>query len=504
MKQLLISILSCCALIHTSKAQEYIPWESNILSDSISWSDDFSVDEHRSIHPRIINRRSNTSFAKTNKQQAPIFKVIPVSDLVYGNTKSMHQFRSGVGFAANYIHQSGFSMKFAYLGGISNTNAINYTGGVYPFALIRRPIKSSQLWQTHDVRFRLSYSPNKFFNFQTGIDHNMLGEGNRSLLLGDYGSPYPFAQMRIKVWRMEYVALHSYLQNPTANMQSTRPKFSAIHYLSMNLHKRFNLSFFEAIVYDGMVGNQRRGIEWEYLNPFVIYRPLEFAIGSTDGVLLGTNLSYRINKNCTLYGQIVLDEFKIALITARNRNIANKFGYQLGFKGKKELQGGNLLYFTEFNLLRPYTFAHSNPGQAYSNMLNPLAHPMGANFIENTSRIQYKVGRFDFSLDFVNSVRGSDFGDSVSWGSDVNVSIFQSPVDENNVRIIDGFYIGGGNKTNISKLQAGAGYVIHPQFKTRVFVMLEAFWLTQNQSTTYYQGIYFGLRTELWNDHRNY
>jgi hypothetical protein len=486
-------------------AQEYIPWESYFAADSVAWSDDFEFDEHRSIYPRINNRR--TDFGKTEHKalHRAIFRIQPMSDLVFGQTFNDIQFRSGLGFSMDFLPIRGMHIKAAYVGGIANSNVINYQGGIYPFAVVRKPLSNGLNYGYHDLRARVSYSPNKHFNFQAGIDNNRFGEGDRSLLLDDYGTPYPFAQMRIKIWRFEYVSMHTYLQNPNSNFTSTRPKFSALHYLSMNLVKGFNLSFFETVVYDGMVGNQRRGIEWEYLNPFVIYRPIEFTLGSTDKVQMGANLSYRFNSSATLYAQIMIDEFKINELRARNRNIANKFGYQLGVKGTRQLENGQFKYLSEINLVRPYTYGHANPGQAFTNMSNPLAHPLGSNFIENSSRILYSTGRWDYTLDFVYYLRGNQLeNNDTNWGGDVNLSTTLSPFDENMERIQTGFFIGSGNKTNVAKIQAGVGYMLLPEYRIRAFINLESLWVTNLGQTTYYQGIFLGIRSELWNDRRNY
>ncbi len=277
-----------------------------------------------------------------------------------------------------------------------------------------------------------------------------------------------------------------------------------MHYLSMNLLKGLNVSFFEAVVYDGLIGNQRRGFEWQYLNPFVIYRPLEFTLGSTDKVQMGTNISYRFNAKATVYTQFMIDEFKINLIRERKRDIANKFGFQFGIKGNAPIGDGVLHYLTELNLVRPFTYAHRNAGQTFSNFSNPLAHPLGSNFVESNARLLYRMKHWDFTLDAFYYLKGLDVKPGEHWGGDVNVATGFSPLNEAGERIEKGYYIGSGLKTNVAKIQTGVGYQILPKYRTRVFGTLEMMWLTQNKSTNFYPGFYIGLRTELWNDRRNY
>lgn len=499
-----IVYITVCLLSLNLSAQEYIPWESYYMSDSDVVNTEFDFEQHTSIYPRIHNRRTDYGANKDKSIFTPKVFVNPVIDMVAGSTLKDFQYRSGLGVATDYLPMRGLHIKLAYVGGLANTNTINYQGGVYPFAIVRKPIANTNLFQYHDIRARVSYSPNKYFNFQVGVDNNRFGEGDRSLLLDEYGTPYPFAQMRIKLWRFEYVSMQTYLQNPSNSFSTTRPKFSAMHYLSMNLFKGFNLSFFETVVYDGIIGGQPRGIEWEYLNPMVVYRPLEFALGSTDKVQIGSGMSYKFRKPITIYSQFLLDEFHVNRLRERQRSIVNKFALQLGIKGEQNMFDGMLNYLSEINLVRPFVYSHANPGQAFSNMSNPLAHPLGGNFIENSTRLIFRKERLDYSLDFVYFLRGKDKNDSISWGSDINLSYLDTPVDENNERILTGFFIGSGDKINAAKIHLGIGYLVSPKYRTRTFATLEAFFITQNQSITFYPGFYFGLRTELWNDRRNY
>jgi len=481
--------------------QEYVPWESYYWRDSVTVSDEYDFEFHSSIYPRINKRRID--YGKTlNKRYLPKrHSFMPISDAVFGLGEGLSM-RAGVGIAVDYIPLRGMHIRAAYIGGVFNQLAENYRGGVKAFSFLRWDLNGISHY--HDLRFRLSYSPNKYFNFQVGLDQNRFGEGDRSLLLDDYGAPYPFAAARIKFWRAEYVLLHTYMHTPNAGQNNFRPKHSTMHYLSLNLFKNFNLSFFEAVIYDGLIDGQRRGFEFEYLNPMVIYRPTEFGLGSTDKIQLGINISYRLLPQVMLYGQVLLDEFLLKEVRDRTRWKGNKFGYQLGIKGQTVWQEGILSYLSEFNLVRPFTYAHNNPGQSFTHMNFPLAHPYGANFIENSSRVLYRKNRWDYSLDFVYLLRGSNFVDSTSWGGDINISNILLPFDENNDRIQYGYTIGGGAKYNLTKIQATVGYQVFQKYRIRAFATIDATWIARQGSAVNYMGVYMGLRSELWNDRRNY
>ena len=47
----------------------------------------------------------------------------------------------------------------------------------------------------------ISYSPNKYFNFQFGQDKLFIGDGYRSLLLSDNSFNYPFFKVTTKFWK---------------------------------------------------------------------------------------------------------------------------------------------------------------------------------------------------------------------------------------------------------------------------------------------------------------
>ncbi len=211
----LITIALTLAIFQVLVAQEYIPWESYYWQDSVRFSDENDFNAHRSIFPRMNNRRTNTGREIRDEKHKSLLFIIPISDLVFGQTQNDFQRRTGLGFGLDYFPIKGMQLKLAYVGGIANTNTINYQGGVYPYAVVRKPFGNSGVMHYHDVRGRLSYSPNKFFNFQAGIDQNRFGEGDRSVLLDEYGTPYPFVQMRINVWRFEYVSMQTYLQKQT-------------------------------------------------------------------------------------------------------------------------------------------------------------------------------------------------------------------------------------------------------------------------------------------------
>jgi hypothetical protein len=81
-------------------------------------------------------------------------------------------------------------------------------------------------------------------------------------------------------------------------------KYFAAHYLSFAINKNWHAGFFETVVF-----SRRNQFEFQYLNPVILYRTVEGALGSPDNVLIGFNVSGNLFKKVQLYGQLLLDEF---------------------------------------------------------------------------------------------------------------------------------------------------------------------------------------------------
>ena len=171
-------------------------------------------------------------------------------------------------------------------------------------------------------------------------------------------------------------------------------KFATYHHLSYNATKWLNVGLFESIVWQGGdTSGTRRGFDVNYLNPIIFYRPVEFSRGSPDNVLIGLNFKALILKKYQLYGQIILDEFSMNEVKAGNGWWANKQGVQVGWKFYDFLGIRNLTWQNELNYVRPYTYGHFTADQSYTHYAQSLAHPLGANFIENVQFLRYRYKR---------------------------------------------------------------------------------------------------------------
>ena len=241
----------------------------------------------------------------------------------------------------------------------------------------------------------IKYTPNKFIDLQLGYGRNFLGDGYRSLLQGDGTSPYPFFKINTTFWKIKYTNTYMWLKDvrDLATVDGTyATKYMASHYLSWNVTKRFNLGFFENVVW---TDTNERGFDFNFVNPLIFYRAVEFGSSSKTGnALLGLSSKYKWNNQINFYGQFLIDEFAIGDVKESNQSWRNKFGYQIGAKYYDAFQVKNLMLQIEYNQVRPYVYSHSNPITNYGHNNQSMGHNWGGNFRELVAIARYYKGRY--------------------------------------------------------------------------------------------------------------
>ena len=340
----------------------------------------------------------------------------------------------------------------------------------------------------------LSIAAGKYFNFQLGHGKNFLGDGYRSLLLSDNSFANAYFKMEVNIWHLKYLVLYNQyldLREEIPEIGYAR-KYSTIHYLSWAISKRVNLSFFDAIVWQATdtLGNYR-GFDWQYLNPVIFLRSVEFSLGSPDNAFLGFNLSVIVGKHNVFYGQLLIDEFHIHEIFSGDGFWANKQGFQLGFKTFSPLGIKNLYFQTEYNYVRPYTYSESVERINYGNYNQPIAHPFGANFWESVNFIRYSYKRFFLNYEFLYSIKGLDPPDK-NYGGDIYKSYYTRVSEYGN-------YVGQGIRTRLLYQKFSASFLINPAYNLNftMGVVLRNLHSDETDENTHY--FFIGLRTSLRN-----
>ncbi|MDD4148845.1 MAG: hypothetical protein PHE33_02340 [Bacteroidales bacterium] len=294
-----------------------------------------------------------------------------------------------------------------------------------------RPVPNrSDLLIENDVR--ITYAPYDFLTLELANSRLFYGDGYRSFLLSDFASNYPYFKLETSFLSIKYScvwAVHKSFTKSTSVIDElsyfSQNKFDVVHYLDWKIGKRFNLGLFEAII-----TVKDDFFDFEYLNPIIFFRPVEFSLGSEDNAVFGTNMKFIINDRNALYGQFVLDDVIVGQLIndiRHNTNpdytgeygwFANKWAAQFGFKSYDIFKIKNLDVFTEFNIARPYIYSHSISKQNYSHSAQALAHPLGANFVESVSGISYLGKRFIIDAKLMYAIVGAD-STNTHFGQDI-------------------------------------------------------------------------------------
>jgi len=341
----------------------------------------------------------------------------------------------------------------------------------------------------------VSYSPSKYINMTLGYGKNFIGDGYRSMILSDVSFSYPYLKLTANFKKVKYTVLYNQFIDRSSTLSSgfgLDRKWTTMHYLQVMLWGRLSLGIFDAIVWENADSTGYRGFDIQYLNPVIlIMRPVEESFGSPDNALMGGTFSLRINKHFNVYGQLLLDEFKLSEVMANDGWWANKFGYQLGISGWNLLNIPTLNARIEYNQARPYTYAYDKTIESYGHYNQPLAHPLGANFREFIAMASYIRGnwmvhlKLNFAMYGVDTA-GMDFGKNIFIPYNQRVSEY-------------GNEIGQGLKTNLAIVDFNISYLLNRRTNLR----LEAGFTNRKEHNTKWdkqmQFIYFGIRTGLRN-----
>jgi len=366
----------------------------------------------------------------------------------------------------------------------------------------------------------VSYRVNKMFVVQFGHGKHFIGDGYRSLLLSDNTFNYPYLRIQTTFGNVQYTNLYAEFMDInyfTTHRVSNKDqmgypkKYMSSHYLSLNATKRFSLSLYEAVVWRMNHAPGSRGFDINYLNPIAMLRPIEFSVNSPDNVLVGINTKYKLPFSSYLYGQIILDEFSLTDLRQDNSFWANKYGYQLGFKMFDSFTVKNLTLQSEYNLVRPYTYAHHNPEQNYAHYNQPLAHPLGANFSEFLVMANYKWKRFEIDAKIMFSKYGGDFkGDTLSYGNDLFMSTGNYAEEEGLVGMGSGrpsdfgIEMYQGNLTEVNYSSLNVSYVLNPKTNLKINIGIIMRDEVSEEAKIKTNFINFGLVTDLTNHYYDF
>jgi hypothetical protein len=328
----------------------------------------------------------------------------------------------------------------------------------------------------------IGFNASKSIGIQFGHGQNFIGDGIRSLFLGDEAPNYFYLKLNTRVWKLHYQNIFAEMTRTSQFNGSTiiPKKYFAAHYLSYRPINNLTFSIFETVIFN----RDKKQFELQYLNPIIFYRSVEHQLGSPDNVMIGLSGKWNFLNRFSVYGQFLLDEFVFKELFTNNKGWwANKYGTQAGVKYVNAFGLDHLDLQAEYNSVRPYTYAHFEAEGGYTHFNQPLAHPLGANFKETLFRVRYQpLPKLVFKGTFAKMLYGDDKGKE-NWGGNPNLNYNTRQKDYGNE-------IGQGIKTNVNLISADISYqVLHNLFIDLRYFSRKS---TASESVNTYDSSFFG------------
>ncbi len=418
---------------YLSKADKF--WNSYMKSDNQPYSD--SAERYDAKHPWAWIYRSKANLYQVDNKNFHIY-LNPVFDYEYGREKGSKEPLSrnskGVELRGDIDGKIGFYTYFT-------DNQVFYPSYIRNFTKTYAAVPGEGYWKPTykgsdtsylgndflSARGYITYSPSDHIHLQFGNDRNFIGSGYRSLILSDFAKEYLFLKINTQIWRINYQNIFAQMTDYQPNGVKPYPrKYAAIHTLSYDATKWWNVSVTESIIFHDGLGNGR-GYELEYLNPIIFYRSAEHALGSPDNEIIGMNNDFLICKHLKLYNQVIFDEFKIHELLSSRNWWGNKYGIQLGLKYIDIFGLPNVDWQIEANYIRPFTYTSDTSGKNFSQFRQALASPVGPNSEELINIIRISTfAPLDIKLKYFyirqgHALNGRDLGSDImipyTWAS---------------------------------------------------------------------------------------
>jgi len=238
-----------------------------------------------------------------------------------------------------------------------------------------------------------------------GKDYISIGNAESgNVILSDNAPSFPFLSLDVQPteW-LRFRYFHSWLVSDIVDSSSAyetfrngifriklRPKFMALHSVSVYPLKGLSFTFGESIVYS-------ERFEYIYLIPVIFFRLADHYasnynnhVGNNAQIFFSFSLRNHI-PNTSLYGSLFIDDLSVTNIFNRAKQ-RNKVGITLGLK-IEDLPINNLSLVTEYTRINPYVYTHFVQTLTYENSSNLLGHWLGQNADLIYLGIKYKLMR---------------------------------------------------------------------------------------------------------------
>lgn len=379
---------------------------SYLVQDNVLYTKESTLNQKSDGYIKGLVYKTPANFFSLNTDAFDLY-VNPILDVSFGNEKQ----RDGLRFTnLRGLELYGLidNKVYFYSSVLENQgNFHNYVEGrirkhkTLPGYSFFKPFNSNLIdLNGHDYangKAYLGVPVSKHINVEIGHGNHFIGHGYHSVLLEDFSNNYFYLKLNTRIWKFHYQNLFAELAPISTRAFSgdnlLPKKYMAAHYLSFKPHKNIELGLFESIIFS-RVDN----FEFQYLNPVILYRTVEYYLNSPDNVMIGLNGKWNIFNKISLYGQFLVDDIKFGELTTDLGWWGNKFAGQAGVFYPDAFGVENLDVRIEVNAVKPFTYSHrdtlgtfDNYSIAnYSNYNQPMAHPLGANFQEALALVRYQ------------------------------------------------------------------------------------------------------------------
>lgn len=366
--------------------------------------------------------------------------------------------------------------------------------------------------------FNINYTPAEFFSIEIGNGKHFYGDGQRSLLQSDISNNYPYLKLESEFLNFKYSCVWSmlgYLPNTRFIYDPDYPymnaisywdsrKFNATHYLDCRIGKHVNIGLFGSVM-------SSRFLSFEYFNPVIFFRPVEFSMGSNENALMGANFKVSFSQKNCVYAQFVLDDVIVGQLmndikhrlnssyTGQYGWFANKWGIQGGIKFFDMFKVKGLDCFVEGNIVRPYVYSHSQQELTYTHGLKPLAHPLGANFVEGLCGISYFNDFIECALEMSYAIVGCDSSFNSHFGQNVFYPTMDAYMPSQINIPVSSYYnvLLQGIRTNVATVKFDIAYYPLKNKALSVFAEIAMRYNSNELRKDKYLGVSVGVRSRL-------
>ena len=471
-------------------------WKRKLKQESLFIVNDTADKFYLTIDP-LFNFQGGLDIADTSKNREELYtntrgfllrgdigKKISFESSFYENQSNFPRYIDNNIAASNKLFPQSANYNYAVIPGQGRSKPYRKNG--YDYAMASGYV---------------SYSPFHFLNLQVGNGKHFVGDGYRSLLLSDNAFNYPYARITTTFENIQYTNLYTSFMNLTDGGVTTPPhterlfqkKIGSFQMLSVNLFHRLQLGLFQGMIWEAADSNNRQHVEFNTFDPVIGVNAGVYGLHNKNNVLLGATMKLEITPWISLYGQYMLDD---VYSKENGGEVSNKYGYQAGLKYFDVFRVKNLHLQLEYNSVRPYSYAASNPQQSYTHYNQPLAHPLGANFNEAIGFINYKFKDFFIEIKGMYAVKGAD-SSTYNYGGNIfksdDMSLYPSQQNIGTVTTTQGI------ATSIITEDIHIGYLVNSRTNFNIVLGVINRTYTADKYTNVTRWVYFGIRTSLAN-----